>query len=141
MLATDAVGGGSRQRRVGEAHLGGGRDSGKPLFSLFCHATLKWLTVNDNYSKFVCASALAEGVALQTGSTTPAEKPQFCVTRAIPTQESPHHGKRIFTPFRVGRFAQCMLTTAPLPTPDAPASLMRVRESLLRGPHFLVPLS
>ncbi len=27
LLATDAVGGGSRQRRVGESHLGGGRDS------------------------------------------------------------------------------------------------------------------
>ena len=40
MLATGAVGGGSRQRRVGEVHLGGVRDSVNG-FLQFCFAIVK----------------------------------------------------------------------------------------------------
>lgn len=36
MLATDAVGGGSRQRRVGGGHLGAGRDSVNTLLQFYC---------------------------------------------------------------------------------------------------------
>ena len=43
MLATVAVGGGSRQRRVGEVHLGGGPDSVNG-FLQFCFAEVEnWL--------------------------------------------------------------------------------------------------
>ncbi|WP_324826685.1 hypothetical protein [Qipengyuania zhejiangensis] len=35
-MATDAVGGGSRQRRVGEGHLGVGRDSVNGFLQFYC---------------------------------------------------------------------------------------------------------